>query len=95
MATRQLYDKFIQAGTIGTFSIVSARRSKEASMPRTTDSRIDNLERVALEFEGAQFATRHIVALILSRMKRHEAESCLQDLRSMGSQHKEELGSLA
>ncbi|WP_324699800.1 hypothetical protein [Novosphingobium sp. RL4] len=54
--------------------------------------RIENLERAALEFEGAQFAISHILANLLSRLDRHEAEDCLRELQDMGRAHALELG---
>jgi hypothetical protein len=55
-------------------------------------SRVENLERAALEFEGAQFAIRHVLANLLSRLDRHEAEECLHELQSTGRRHGVELG---
>ncbi|TCU51429.1 hypothetical protein EDF58_1244 [Novosphingobium sp. PhB57] len=56
------------------------------------NSRVDNLERAALEFEGAQFAIRHILANLLSRLDRHDAEECLRELQFTGRGHGIELG---
>lgn len=55
-------------------------------------SRVDNLERAALEFEGAQFAMRHILANLLSRLDRQEAEECLRELQHTGRANGIELG---
>lgn len=56
------------------------------------DSRVDNLERAALEFEGAGFAVRHLLGHLLARLDRHEAEECLRDLQSTGRRSGLELG---
>lgn len=55
-------------------------------------NRADYLERAFLEFEGAQFAIRHVLANLLSRLDRHEAEECLHELQSTGRRHGVELG---
>ncbi len=56
------------------------------------NNRVDCLERAALEFEGAQFAIRHVLANLLSRLDRHDAEECLRELQSTGRRHGLELG---
>ncbi|WP_313434326.1 hypothetical protein [Novosphingobium sp.] len=54
--------------------------------------RVENLERAALEFEGAGFAVRHLLAHLLSRLDRDEAEECLREMQSTGRKHGLELG---
>lgn len=61
-------------------------------MHSKVEERVDNLERAALEFEGAQFATRHLLAMLLSRLDRHEAEEYFRDLQCTGRKHVVELG---
>ena len=61
-------------------------------MGTKVESRVENLERVACEFEGAQFAIRHVLANLLSRLDRHDAEECLRELQSTGRRHGIELG---
>lgn len=61
-------------------------------MEQMTDDRVCNLERIALEFEGGQFATRHLLANLLSRLDRDDAEECLRDLQRVGRSQSLELG---
>jgi hypothetical protein len=61
-------------------------------MGQRIDDQVSNLERVVLEFEGAQFATRHLLAALLSRLDSHEAEECLRELQRTGREHGIELG---
>ena len=61
-------------------------------MQRKVEERVDDLERAALEFEGAQFATRHLLSMLLSKLDRHEAEEWLWKLQCTGPKHDVELG---
>lgn len=61
-------------------------------MGQMINDRVCNLERIALEFEGAQFATRHLLANLLARLDRNDAEECLRDLQRVGRAQGVELG---
>lgn len=61
-------------------------------MSRTLESRMANIEKAALLFEGAHFCHRDLLARLLARLPEAEVRKAIQDLLAEGEAHAEELG---
>lgn len=62
------------------------------SMPTNFEQRLDVIERAMIEAEGAQFATRHLLSVLLARIPRREAQLQLAELAIQAQAYGKELG---